>query len=293
MNTLLGKILFCFSFVLCFYSYHSLAQTLSNSVCPMANQYVDVNEERRFVVNPSDIQYLIRTTSAYENIPLTQEIFIQTMIEAADRLNKIGLGTYVYAGTSTDTYLPDDFNGISGVCADKNRRNLILIKTLGGDNPNSLAARTQRKCLFNGVYYGYQIEFYMKNSDGLLINKWLFSVNGPGFSMATAAIHELGHTYNIEHPPSNIPSLAVMNSPTRILKEWDIRCMLYRSGQRSYSILFREVTSSGIGSEQVYINASDSLSSGVVDFAPGRFNFLWTSIYSLVYELSNVTRVRL
>jgi hypothetical protein len=297
--------------VLFFYPFQSLPQTPSDGFCPMLFQYPNTNKERRFVVNPTYIEELTRSPSTYADIPLAQEIFIQTIIEAADRLNKIGAGTHVYAGTSTETNLPNIWNGtstgINASCADENRRNLVVIKISGSENPLSLAARVLPKCLFNGTYYGYQIEYYMKNSDSSQRDKWFFSVNGNGFSMATAAIHEFGHTYNVEHshdfPPQPLPPVAitnppnppvslnaVMNSPTRILKEWDISCMVYRSGQRSYSLLFRDVTSSGIGSEQVYINASASPNSGVADFAPGKFTILWSTIDSLIYELLTVTR---
>lgn len=269
----------------------SFSQNASDFICPTNVPYIQEKTERRFVVNPVDVEFLLRKDSTFNEVGLARQIFIQTIIEATDRWNHIGSGTFVYAGETTQTEVPLNYDNV--ICPDPNRRNLIMIRTLSSENPDSFAARVHARCWQNGIPHGFRIDFYLKLANGQSVAPTYFSSNAPGFDLASLALHEFGHVYRIEHADNITPNnLVVMNATvfSRIPKEWDIKCIIYRAGIRSYSLLFREVTSSGIGSEQVYINASASPNSGVADFAPGKFNFLWSSIDSLIYELPTVTR---
>ncbi len=238
--------------------------------------------ERRYEVNSLNIGSLILTNAVQSNLGEAQRAFVQTMIAAADRLNHIGSGTHVFAGTTTRTDVT------SADCLDPYKRHLIVIRTSASENPFNLAAQVQPKCLQpDGTYNGYRIVFFARVFNGGQIF-WRFSVNGPGRAMSNQTLHEFGHTYSVEHAKGATPAVPfgmVMNSPSGVLKEWDIRCMLYRAGERSYRLLYRHVTSLGIGPEYVFNNLD-----GVSAFAPGKTAVSNTN--SLIYEnvLNYVTK---
>ena len=255
-----GIFVFIFSFMI---ANDSFSQVADDVICDVEKVYALDYTETTYKINPDNIEIIVNKPSIQSDILSAENVFVQTVIGAADRLNQLGVGgTHVYVGKTSVVDLPETY---SGTCFDPNvPKRLVVIDTSNQNQNSQMIAQVQWKCGYAGIYHGFRLTIFASNLGGPI--SWYFSRNSVDNNLSSVLLHEWGHTYSLEHLPSTIPG--IMNTGGTIYKESDVKCFKYRTGQRKYSLFYRIISSSGISAEYTYL---DSSSQSVGKFASGRY----------------------
>ena len=89
-----GIFVFIFSFMI---ANDSFSQVADDVICDVEKVYALDYTETTYKINPDNIEIIVNKPSIQSDILSAENVFVQTVIGAADRLNQLGVGgTHVY-----------------------------------------------------------------------------------------------------------------------------------------------------------------------------------------------------